>query len=144
LQEFGYDPLPVYRTPAQPPAGQFRLLIGRTAYFTHASTANNPWLNAFAPENDLWLHPSAARALGVSDGTRVEVTSTAGTVRLKAHITQEIRPDCVFMLHGFGKRSKWLRLAAAGASDAQLLETAWDKVSGGSAIHETFVKVRTV
>jgi thiosulfate reductase/polysulfide reductase chain A len=59
-------------------------------------------------------------------------------------VTEEIRPDCVFMLHGFGKRSKWQRLAGAGASDAQLLETAWDKVSGNAALHETFVKVRRV
>ena len=49
------------------------------------------------------------------------------------------------MLHGFGKRTKWQRLACeVGASDAQLLETAWDKVSGNAALHETFVKVRKV
>jgi thiosulfate reductase/polysulfide reductase chain A len=144
LQEFGYDPLPVYHPPDQPPDGQFRLLVGRKAYFTHANSTNNPWLNAFAPENQLWLHPSAAEKLAVSDGDRVEVSSAVGTVRLKVLVTQEIRPDCVFMLHGYGKRSKWQRLAVAGASDAQLLETAWDKVSGGSALHETFVKVRKV
>jgi len=28
-----------------------------------------------------------------------------------------------------------------GASDAVLLETAWDQVSGNAAFHETFVKV---
>ena len=27
-------------------------------------------------------------------------------------------------------------------SDAVLLETAWDRVSGNAAMHETFVKVR--
>jgi thiosulfate reductase / polysulfide reductase chain A len=144
LQEAGYEPLPVYHTPVQPPAGQFRLVVGRKAYFTHANSTNNPWLNAFAPENQLWLHPAAAQNLGIADGDRLEVSSTVGTVRLKALVTQEIRPDCVFMLHGYGKRSKWQRLAAGGASDAQLLETAWDKVSGGSALHETFVKVRKV
>jgi thiosulfate reductase / polysulfide reductase chain A len=48
------------------------------------------------------------------------------------------------MLHGFGKRTKWQRLAGVGACDAQLLETAWDKVSGNAAMHETFVKVRKV
>jgi thiosulfate reductase/polysulfide reductase chain A len=144
LQEAGYEPLPIYKTPPQPPPGQFRLIVGRKAYFTHANSTNNPWLNAFTPENQLWLHPSAAESLGVSDEDSVEVSSSVGIVRLKTLVTQEIRPDCVFMLHGFGKLSKWQRLARAGASDAQLLETAWDKVSGGSALHETFVKVRKV
>ncbi|PYU97568.1 MAG: molybdopterin oxidoreductase, partial [Acidobacteria bacterium] len=56
LQEAGYDPLPVYESPAQPPPGQFRLILGRKAYFTHANTTNNKWLNSFMPENRLWLH----------------------------------------------------------------------------------------
>jgi len=60
-------------------------------------------------------------------------------------VTDEIRPDCIFMLHGFGKKSKWQKLAYDnGACDAQVLETAWDHVSGNAAFHETFVKVRKV
>ena len=142
LQEAGFDPLPVYHSPAQPPSGMFRLILGRKAYFTHGNSTNNPWLNAFMPENRLSLNPRTAQSLGLADGDLVEVTSAAGAVRLKALITEEIRPDCVFMLHGYGKRSKWQRLAGAGASDAQVLETAWDKISGNAALHETFVKVR--
>jgi thiosulfate reductase / polysulfide reductase chain A len=145
LQEANYDPLPVYQTPAQPPTGKFRIITGRRAYFTHANSTNNAWLNQFAPENSLWLSPSAADNLGIADGDRVEVASTVGTVRLKARVTQEIRSDCVFMLHGYGKKSKWQRLVAdKGGSDAQLLETAWDKVSGNASLHETFVSVRKV
>jgi thiosulfate reductase / polysulfide reductase chain A len=145
LQEAKYDPLPVYQSPAQPPPGKFRIITGRRAYFTHANSANNAWLNQFAPENGLWLNQSAADSLGIVDGNRVEVASTVGAVRLKAKVTQEIRPDCVFMLHGYGKKSKWQRLVAGnGGSDAELLETAWDKVSGNAALHETFVSVRKV
>ena len=143
LQEAGYDPLPKYTTPPQPPLGQYRLILGRKAYFTHANTTNNAWLNSFCPDNQLWMHPKSAQAAGVEDGELVEVASTVGTVELKARVTQEIRPDCVFMLHGYGKKSKWQRLVAGkGGSDAEILETAWDKVSGGGAFHETFVKVR--
>jgi thiosulfate reductase / polysulfide reductase chain A len=143
LQEAGYDPLPKYTTPPQPPAGQYRLIIGRRAYFTHANNTNNAWLNPFRPDNQLWIHPQSAKAAGVDDGETVEVASTVGTVKLKAHVTQEIRPDCVFMLHGYGKKSKWQRLVYdRGGSDAEVLETAWDNVSGGGAFHETFVKVR--
>ena len=142
LQEAGYDPLPVYHAPSQVPAGQFRLVLGRHAFFTHASTTNYPWLNSFSPENTLWIHPKPADSLGLKDGEGVEVASGAGSICIKVRVTPKIRPDCVFMQHGFGKRSPWLRLANSGGSDAQLLETAWDKVSGGAAMHETFVKVR--
>ena len=145
LQEANYDPLPVYHAPAQPPPGKFRLILGRRAYFTHANSTNNAWLNQFAPENSLWLSTVAAERLGIADRDLVEVASTVGTIRLKAKVTQEIRPDCVFMLHGYGKKSKWQRLVAdKGGADAELLETAWDKVSGNASLHETFVSVRKV
>jgi thiosulfate reductase/polysulfide reductase chain A len=145
LQEANYDPLPVYHAPPQPPQGKFRLILGRRAYFTHANSTNNAWLNQFAPENRLWLNPASADGLGISDGDLVEAKSTVGTVRLKARVTQEIRPDCVFMLHGYGKKSKWQRrVADKGGSDAALLETAWDTVSGNASMHETFVSVRKV
>jgi thiosulfate reductase / polysulfide reductase chain A len=144
LQENSYDPLPVYSPPAQPPPGKFRLILGRKAYFTHANTTNNAWLHEFAPENLLWMNPAVASAIGIANGDLVEVTSGSGADQLKVRVTEEIRPDCVFMLHGFGKLSQWQRLATGGACDAQLLETAWDKVSGNAALHETFVKVRKV
>ncbi|HKN34021.1 MAG TPA: molybdopterin-dependent oxidoreductase [Terriglobales bacterium] len=145
LQEANYDALPVYQAPAQPPPGKFRIITGRRAYFTHANSTNNAWLNQFAPANSLWLNQSAADNLGIADGDRVEVASTVGAVRLQAKVTQAIRPDCVFMLHGYGKKSKWQRLVAGtGGCDTELLETAWDKVSGNASLHETFVSVRKV
>jgi thiosulfate reductase/polysulfide reductase chain A len=143
LLEFGYDPLPVYRPPAQPADRKFRMVLGRKGYFTHANQTNNPWLNEFYPENDLWIHPKPAADLGIRTGDLLEVASSAGSVKIKAKVTQEIRPDCVFMLHGFGKRSQWQKLVyGVGASDAVVLETAWDQVSGNAAFHETFVSVR--
>ena len=145
LKENGHDPLPVYQAPAQPPAGRFRLVIGRKAFFTHASTTNNPWLFDFSPENRLWIHPDSARAAGVADGDRVEVSSASGSAKLRACLTEEIRPDCVFLLHGFGKKSpRQKRAFNRGGADAALLETAWDRVSGNAAMHETFVKVSKV
>jgi len=142
LQENGQDPLPVYTAPASPPQGRFRLVLGRKAFFTHANSTSNPWLFDFAPENRLWMAPSSAVSIGVSDGDWVDVSSSAGAVQLRARVTQEIRPDCVFMLHGYGKRSQWLKRAYnRGGSDAALIEAAWDRASGNAAMHETFVRV---
>jgi len=145
LGEAGHDPLPVYTPPTQPPRDRFRMVLGRKATHTHANTTNNAWLNEQTPTNDLWLHPEPAERLGIATGDFVEVTSSVGTVRLPARVTQEIRPDCVFMLHGFGKITPAQHLAYHnGACDADLLETAWDRVSGNAAFHETFVAVRKI
>jgi thiosulfate reductase/polysulfide reductase chain A len=145
LKAAGYDPMPAYTPPSQAPAGQFRLILGRKAYFTHANTTNYAWLNAFQPDNHLFIHPDTAKSLGIADGDRVEITSLSGSIQMRARFTEEIRPDCVFTLHGYGKRSPWQRLAYnTSGCDAQVLETAWDKVSGNSAIHETFVQIRRV
>jgi thiosulfate reductase/polysulfide reductase chain A len=142
LQEAGHDPLPVYTAPAQPGPGKFRLVLGRKATITHATLTNLPWLHEHNPENHLWLHPEPAARLNIQSGDLLEVASSVGRVRLKARVTEEIRPDCVFMLHGFGKQSAWLkRVHGVGAADSVLLETAWDKVSGNAAMHETFVTV---
>lgn len=145
LAAVGHDPLPVYTPPAVPPPGRFRVVLGRKATHTHANTTNNVWLHEQTPTNDLWLHPEPAERLGIATGDLVEVQSRTGTVRLPARVTQEIRPDCVFMLHGFGKKSRQQSLAYGnGACDADVLETAWDTVSGNAAFHETFVSVRRV
>src|SRR5260370_40695096 len=145
LKEAGHDPLPVYQAAPQPPSGKFRLVLGRKAFYTHANTTSNPWLFDFASENRLWINPQSAQSAGVADGDLVEVASSVGTAQLKVKVTQEIRPDCVFMLHGFGKKSPWLKRAYnRGGSDAALLETSGDKISGNAAMHETFGRVRKV
>ncbi len=145
LAEAGHDPLPVYKPPVPPPPGAFRMILGRKAIYTHANNTNNVWLHEFAPTNDLWINPAAAERLGISSGDLVEVRSSAGAVRLPARVTEEIRPDCVFMLHGFGKKSRMQHLAYdVGACDAEVLITAMDTVSGNAAFHETFVRVKRV
>jgi thiosulfate reductase/polysulfide reductase chain A len=145
LKAAGHDPLPLYTPPSEAPAGQYRLILGRKAYFTHASTTNYEWLLALEPDNHLFLHPSTAKALGIAEGDRVEVSSLSGSIQVQARVSEEIRPDCVFTLHGYGKHSPFQRLAhKTSGSDARILETAWDTVSGNAAVHETFVKIRRV
>src|SRR6266568_4019132 len=96
LQEAGHDPLPVYQAQPEPPIGKFRMVIGRKAFYTHANSTSNPWLFDFAPENRLWINPVSAQSAGFADGDLVEVASSVGSARLRAKVTQEIRPDCVF------------------------------------------------
>jgi thiosulfate reductase/polysulfide reductase chain A len=142
LRRNGYAPLPAYTAPTNPPPSQFRLLPGKQAMFTHAANQNNEWLHERAPENRLWIHRDVAAARGIVDGTLVRVRSRIGEVRVRAFVTDRIRPDCVHLPHGFGHTNPELRFAAGrGASDQDLIEPKWDRISGNAALHETFVEV---
>ncbi len=141
----GLDPLPVYRTPKPVPPDKYRLLVGRHAYFTHGTTANNQYLNEIMPENTLWLNSDEARRRGLKDGMMVRVSSAVGEQVLRLEVTDKIRPDCVYMAHGFGVLSKGLRTVyGKGGCDAALIESRHDAISGNAAMHETFVDVKPV
>ncbi len=145
LRRNGYAALPGYTAPAQPPAGQFRFLTGKQALFTHASNQNNEWLHELCPENQLWINRGIADQKGIRTGDLVRVRSRVGEVKVRAFVTERIRPDCVHMPHGFGHVVPWLRNASGrGASDQDLIETRWDRISGNAALHETFVTVERV
>jgi thiosulfate reductase/polysulfide reductase chain A len=142
LRRNGYAALPDYTAPAQPPAGQMRLIVGKQAQFTHAANQNNEWLHELVPENRLWIHRGVAAAKRIEDGDTVLVRSPIGEVRVRAFVTDRIRPDCVHLPHGFGHTTPALRLAGGrGASDQDLIAPAWDRISGNAALHETFVTV---
>jgi thiosulfate reductase/polysulfide reductase chain A len=141
--EKGLDPLPVYVAPGATPSGKYRLLVGRHAYFTHGTTANNKYLNDIMPENTLWLNRDSAQRQGLKDGMQVKVSSNVGVQTLRLEVTDKIRPDCVYMAHGFGVLSKSLTtLYGKGACDAALIESHYDPISGNAALHETFVSVQ--
>ena len=143
--EKGADPLPVYRAPKEIPEGKFRVVVGRNAYITQGSSTNNALLAELVPENELWLHPRPARRLSIGQGDLVEVASLVGKARLKVRITEEIRPDTVYMDSGFGVLSKGLsRVYGKGASIVEILEDRNDIISGNMAMHETFVTVRKI
>ena len=142
-KEHGVDPLPVYRRPQDPPAGQFRLVVGRNAYISQSSSTNNVLLCELESENTLWIHPQAAGRLGIAQAQEVLVTSPVGNQRIKARLTEETRPDTVYMDSGFGVISRELsNVYGKGACIAQLLEDRADQVTGNMAMHETFVSVR--
>jgi len=142
--DMGLDPLPVYQTPKpSPDAGRrFRLVAGRSACVTQASSTNNALLSEFEPENTLWLNEDSAKELGVRQGDLVQVESPAGRGELKALVTPKIRKDTVYMLSGFGTISGQLKRSRVGASIVELMESRHDAICGNSAIHETFVSVK--
>lgn len=138
----GLDPLPVYRSPEKVPSSKYRLLVGRHAYFTHGTTANNAYLHDIMPENTLWLNPDEAKKLNLRNGQMVKVKSPVGEEQLKLEVTEKIRPDSVYMAHGFGVLSKGLtNIHGKGGCDAALIESKYCPISGNAAMHETFVEI---
>lgn len=140
--EKGLDPLPVYTRPNTVPDGRYRMILGRNAYMTHGTTANNKYLHDLVPENSLWLNADEARKRGLKNGQMVKVKSSLATEHLRLFVTEKIRPDCVYMAHGFGVLTKGQRLLQGKpGSDAALIEDNVEPISGNIAMHQTFVKV---
>ena len=50
----------------------------------------------------LHMHPDDASARGVRDGELVDVSSSVGTVRVAARVTDEMMPGAVALPHGWG------------------------------------------
>jgi thiosulfate reductase/polysulfide reductase chain A len=146
LADAGFDPLPVHKPPPEPPQGRFRLLYGRSPLHTFGRTQNNPILFDLEPSNCLWMSPVAARALGLEPDDPVMVANDHGdeTGPLPLKVTERMPDWSVYMVHGFGHRSRGLsRADHRGASDTDLIDAyAVDPISGTTGMRTQFVKVR--
>ena len=113
LARTGHDPLPKYTPPERPPEGYFHLNYGRAAAHTFGGTINNPLLFELMPENTVWVHPAAAALHGVATGDYVELANPEGrrSNRVRVRVTQRIRPDSIFIVHGYGHTDRRQRLA---------------------------------
>ena len=117
--------------------------MGRVALHTHISTQNNPYLNEICPENVLWINSQRAASLGIKDGDILDISSTAGSGNIKAHVTDLIHPQAVFMLHGFGHQARTAsRSFNKGLADGLIQENVSDMIGGSPALHHTIVNLK--
>lgn len=151
LAAAGFDPIPNYTPHAQPPDGMFRLLMGRAPTHTFGRMANNRLAGAVLPENEIWINPVAAKALSgfedrpLKSGETVVLVNQDGvrSLPIKAKVTERIRGDCVYMVHGWGHSANGMKFAKRrGASDSELVtrfET--DPIMGGTGMNVNFVRL---
>ncbi len=143
LADKEFDPMPVYTPPQPVPRGFYRLNYGRMPAHTFGKTTNNPLLFELAPENQLWVNPLVAHEHFLESGDYVRLASREGAVsnKIRVRVTERIGPDSVFMAHGFGHKSKRLRLTAGvGADDSQLMTNIKvDPIMGGTGMRSNFV-----
>lgn len=127
----------------QPEGENLRLLHGHIAVHSNGYTQNVPALYARMPENELWIHPTAAAKRQIKTGDYVEVANELGKERIRALVTEGIRPDCVWMAHGFGTMSPDQHLAyKKGANDGALYPILMTPVAAALGQGEATVTVR--
>jgi thiosulfate reductase/polysulfide reductase chain A len=141
----GLPPLPPYTRPEEPAPGQFRLLFGRVPVHTFGRTTNNRFLSEVYAGNEVWLNAKVGREMGLSNGESVVLVNQDGVRSEPAplKVTQRIRPDCVFVVHGYGHTDPGLKFARGrGLDDAKLVtRTRIDPAMGGTGMSVNFVTV---
>lgn len=122
------------RRPAEPLGrrGSLTLVTGRLLehYQSGTQTRRVGELAAARPAPALQVHPTTARDLGIEDGAAVEVASARGTVRVRAEVTRDVRPDTVFLPFHYP------------GSANELTQDATDPVSGMPEFKTAAVRVR--
>ena len=151
LKDAGFDPLPEYVPQEEVPTGMFRLLFGRAPVHTFGRTVNNRLLSECFNENVVWISAAAAKALAgfedkpLQSGDKVQLINQDGVKSepIRAKVTQRIRGDCVYMVHGYGHTAKGLKFAKGrGASDSRLITRyKTDPIMGGTGMNVNFVRV---
>ncbi|MFC1786559.1 molybdopterin-dependent oxidoreductase [Halobacteriota archaeon] len=124
FEEYGYDPMPKWEPKRDMPSAEYPYyyIITRKPYNLMSTNQNDPILREIQPENTVVMHTTTAKRLGIHDGDYVYVESRAGKIRVKAELTEGIRPDCVCVDHGFGHWSKKYTVAYnRGANDGDLI-----------------------
>jgi len=140
----GFDPMPRYTPHPEPPEGFYRLNYGRTPAHTFSRTSNNPNLSAIMAENTIWVHPTVAANWQLKEGQSVWLKNQDGAVTevpARIRITERIRWDSVYIVHGFGHTGKQLsRAFRKGVSDSAMITNVMiDPVMGGTGMRGNFV-----
>ncbi len=144
FEQAGFDPLPKYLPHEEPPEGFYRLIYGRAPMHTFGRTANNPNLTDLMKENALWVNPKVSREWGLQNGQYIWLKNQDGVTSdfpIRVRITERIRWDSIYMVHGFGHGQKGMkRCFGKGASDSQLMtKVLTDPIMGGTGMRGNFV-----
>jgi thiosulfate reductase/polysulfide reductase chain A len=144
FEEAGFDPLPGYVAHEEPPEGFYRLIYGRAPMHTFGRTSNNPNLTDLMHENAVWINPKVSKEWGLATGQYIWLKNQDGIIsdfKIKVRVTERIRWDSIYMVHGFGHGQKQLkRCYGRGASDTQLItKVLVDPLMGGTGMRSNFV-----
>ena len=109
LTDFGeevavhYEP---YESARSEKAAQYPLVFmnARTVYTTHSQHVNLQWIREVAPEPWIEISTADANDRGIATGDVVRVFNDRGEYKVKALVTEEIKPGCVNQRQGWWSR----------------------------------------
>ena len=114
---------------------------------TFSRTANNPNLTDLMDENTVWINPKIAKEWDLTNDQYIYLENQDGVIsdfQIKVRVTERIRWDSVYMVHGFGHTDKRMtRAFGKGVSDTQLITNVMvDPIMGGTGMRGNFVTFR--
>lgn len=145
-----YSPLPLKehafpKSHDAPPEYDMYLVTHKKMYFNQSCNAENPRLRHVAhdsDENAVLINSSTAAEKGIGEGDEVYVESRIGKVKIKATLSESVRPDTVAISYHYGHWSNSMPgYAKKGTSCNWILELNADRVSGMNNFNDTKVKV---
>ena len=111
-QSHGLDPLPSYASPfadEQDETGSrskypFVLTTGtRLPHAIHSRLHGVPWVRSLRPEPMADLNCDDAADKGIGEGDWIELVTSYGRLKIKAHLTGKIRRGNVHLFHGYSE-----------------------------------------
>ncbi len=143
LESLGFDPLPKYKQHRKADPYYYHLIYGRAPMHTFSRTANNPNLTDLMDENKVWINPKVAKEWGIVNDQKIWLQNQDGVISdfpIKVRVTERIRWDSVYMVHGFGGTNKKMSSYGRGASDSQMITNVQiDKETGSTGMRGNFV-----
>jgi len=109
LEQWGYDPLPVYYEPPETPmsapdlAKAYPLILTscHEPLFVHSQDRHLSASRQKKPQPLLTIHPETAAAIGVKDGDWVMIETPRGRIRQVASLNEAIDPRAVSASYGW-------------------------------------------
>ncbi len=121
------------------------LITYKRMYFEQSNNAVIPVLREIAhdaDENFVCINTETAKKKGINDGDYVYVESRVGKIKIRAKLTEGIRPDTVAISYHYGHWSNSIpAYAKKGANPNWVLELHPDRISGMNSFNDTKVKV---
>jgi thiosulfate reductase/polysulfide reductase chain A len=97
-------PFPAYRpldTAHKKKPNTFVITTFKNGLYAYGAT-NSKWAREFFHDNRLWMNSQSARKLGLKNGAKVRVISSAGVLNVRLLVTERIHPDSVAIAEGLG------------------------------------------
>jgi anaerobic selenocysteine-containing dehydrogenase len=95
-----YSPIPHHQHLRE---SEFHLITFQWNVHCYAQTANCKWLAEIVHRNPLWINEEAAKKMSLSNGDRVRVTSSLGSIVTPVLVTQGIHPRVVALSDSLGR-----------------------------------------